>query len=56
MVAADGGGGAGRYKRYRYTDSGVSPRVFPGTKGYQYIAASDEHMEGGMMAMYQVQP
>ena len=25
----------------------MSPRVLPGTKGYEYIAASDEHMEGG---------
>ena len=47
MVAADGGAAPGKYKRYAYTASGVSPRVLPGTKGYQYIAASDEHMEGG---------
>jgi len=47
MIAADGGAGEGAYKRYRYTDSGVSPRVLPGTKGYQYIAATDEHMESG---------
>ncbi len=47
MMAADGGVAAGRYKRYAYTDSGVSPRALPGMKGYQYIAASDEHMESG---------
>ena len=47
MVAADGGVAAGRYKRYAYTDSGVSPRAFPGMKGYQYTAATDEHMENG---------
>ena len=47
MMAADGGVAEGRYKRYAYTDSGVSPRVLPGTKGYQYIAATDEHMESG---------
>ncbi len=47
MMAADGGAAAGRYKRYAYTASGVSPRVLPGRKGYQYIAATDEHMEGG---------
>ncbi len=47
MMAADGGATAGRYKRYAYTSSGVSPRVLPGTKGHQYIAATDEHMESG---------
>ncbi len=47
MVAADGGVAAGPYRRYTYTDSGVSPRAFPGMKGYQFIAATDEHMESG---------
>ncbi len=47
LVAADGGSAQGRFKRYAYTASGVSPRVLPGTKGYQYTAATDEHMEGG---------
>lgn len=47
LVAADGGVPEGRYKRYAYTDSGVSPRAFPGMKGYQFIAATDEHMENG---------
>jgi 2-oxoglutarate ferredoxin oxidoreductase subunit alpha len=47
MMAADGGLAHGEFKRYAYTESGVSPRVLPGTKGYQYIAATDEHMEGG---------
>ncbi len=47
MMAADGGVAEGRYKRYAYTDSGVSPRALPGMKGYQYIAATDEHMESG---------
>jgi len=47
MTAADGGVAEGRYKRYAYTDSGVSPRAFPGMKGYQYTAATDEHMENG---------
>ncbi len=44
MVAADGGE-TKDYKRYRYTESGVSPRALPGMKGYQFIAATDEHME-----------
>ncbi len=47
LMAADGGSAQGSFKRYAYTASGVSPRVLPGTKGYQYIAATDEHMESG---------
>ncbi|HEV2317183.1 MAG TPA: 2-oxoacid:acceptor oxidoreductase subunit alpha [Thermoplasmata archaeon] len=35
------------YLRYRYTDSGVSPRAFPGQKGLNYVAGSDEHDEKG---------
>jgi len=46
MMAADGGPVSG-FRRYRHTDSGVSPRAFPGMKGYQHIAATDEHMESG---------
>jgi len=35
------------FKRYEITESGVSPRALPGTKGYQFIGATDEHMESG---------
>ena len=35
------------FKRYKVTDSGVSPRVLPGTPGGTYIANSDEHDEEG---------
>ncbi|TLZ44098.1 MAG: 2-oxoacid:acceptor oxidoreductase subunit alpha [Methanobacteriota archaeon] len=46
MMATDGGvGNAKEYKRYQITDSGVSPRALPGTKGFQHVAATDEHME-----------
>src|SRR2546427_3668779 len=33
------------FKRYRLTESGVSPRAIPGMKGYEFVAATDEHME-----------
>ncbi|HEY7587800.1 MAG TPA: 2-oxoacid:acceptor oxidoreductase subunit alpha [Thermoplasmata archaeon] len=46
MMAADGGH-TERYERYKFTESGVSPRVLPGTKGHEYIAATDEHLENG---------
>ncbi|MFN7105919.1 MAG: 2-oxoacid:acceptor oxidoreductase subunit alpha [Pyrobaculum sp.] len=35
------------YKRYKITESGVSPRSIPGTPGGMYIATSDEHDERG---------
>ena len=33
------------YKRYEDTDTGVSPRAFPGTEGCEHVAATDEHDE-----------
>jgi 2-oxoglutarate ferredoxin oxidoreductase subunit alpha len=39
----------GTYKRFAFTDSGVSPRVLPGTEGTAYVAASDEHDEAGVL-------
>jgi 2-oxoacid:acceptor oxidoreductase, alpha subunit len=35
------------YLRYRYTDSGISPRIFPGAKEGFAAADSDEHDELG---------
>ncbi|MCI4336817.1 MAG: 2-oxoacid:acceptor oxidoreductase subunit alpha [Thermoplasmata archaeon] len=35
------------YKRYQYTESGVSPRAFPGQAGLNWVAGSDEHDEKG---------
>src|SRR5438876_369740 len=35
------------FKRYLHTESGVSPRAIPGMKGYQFVGATDEHMENG---------
>src|SRR5207302_9347889 len=46
MMAADGGT-AKDFKRYEITESGVSARALPGTKGFQFIGATDEHMESG---------
>jgi 2-oxoglutarate ferredoxin oxidoreductase subunit alpha len=35
------------FKRYRFTDNGISPRIIPGTKKGIYTATSDEHDEEG---------
>jgi len=37
----------GRYLRYEYTESGVSPMAIPGTDGGQYVATGLEHNEAG---------
>ncbi len=37
----------GDYLRYKYTESGVSPRAFPGQPGLNYVAGSDEHDQKG---------
>src|SRR5271157_6321644 len=36
-----------RYRRYLDTESGVSPRAFPGQAGLNHITLSDEHDEWG---------
>jgi 2-oxoglutarate/2-oxoacid ferredoxin oxidoreductase subunit alpha len=35
------------FKRYRFTEDGISPRVFPGTKGGVHTTSSNEHGEDG---------
>jgi 2-oxoglutarate/2-oxoacid ferredoxin oxidoreductase subunit alpha len=37
------------YKRYLFTESGVSPRAIPGIPGYTHTVATDEHMEDGVL-------
>src|SRR5439155_2113972 len=35
------------YLRYKDTPTGISPRVYPGTKNASFVSASDEHNERG---------
>lgn len=37
----------GRFKRYEFSEDGVSTRAIPGTAGTEFIAPSDEHNEYG---------
>lgn len=37
------------YKRYKFTDSGISPRAVPGVPGHIHTVATDEHMEDGVL-------
>ncbi|MCX7751768.1 MAG: 2-oxoacid:acceptor oxidoreductase subunit alpha [Blastocatellia bacterium] len=39
----------GKYKRYAFTRSGVSPRALPGTEGAAHVAATDDHDEEGIL-------
>lgn len=38
----------GAFKRYAITDSGISPRSFPGMKNGRYCALTNEHEETGL--------
>lgn len=39
--------GIDNYRRYMFTDNGISPRLIPGTPGHLVCADSDEHDEYG---------
>jgi 2-oxoglutarate ferredoxin oxidoreductase subunit alpha len=39
----------GSYKRYKITESGISPRAVPGVPGHTHTAATDEHEEDGVL-------
>jgi 2-oxoglutarate ferredoxin oxidoreductase subunit alpha len=39
----------GGYKRYEFTESGVSPRAIPGTPGFAHVVATDDHDEDGVL-------
>jgi len=48
-TAASRPNGDSVYKRYKITQSGISPRAIPGVAGYTHTAASDEHDEDGVL-------
>ncbi len=37
----------GEYRRFQLTETGVSPRIFPGTPGHEHITTGLEHNERG---------
>src|SRR6202049_2177489 len=43
LIPEANGNGANGYKRYLFTDSGVSPRAIPGVPGHMHPVATDEH-------------
>jgi 2-oxoglutarate ferredoxin oxidoreductase subunit alpha len=48
-TAASGTQSNGGYKRYKITESGISPRAVPGVPGHTHTAATDEHEEDGVL-------
>ncbi len=38
-----------RYQRYKFTETGISPRAMPGLPGYEHIVATDEQDEDGVL-------
>lgn len=48
-LVASWSGENGKYKRYAFTPSGISPRALPGTANTIHVAASDEHDEEGIL-------
>jgi 2-oxoglutarate ferredoxin oxidoreductase subunit alpha len=48
-LITEAGDEADNYERYKFTDSGISPRALPGIPGYEHVVASDEHMPDGVL-------
>ena len=48
-ASPSGPDGDGVYKRYKISESGISPRAVPGVPGHMHTAASDEHDEDGVL-------
>src|SRR5271169_4884048 len=49
LITSNGSGEHESYKRYKITESGVSPRAIPGLPGYTHTVSSDEHDEDGVL-------
>jgi 2-oxoglutarate/2-oxoacid ferredoxin oxidoreductase subunit alpha len=41
----EGANPSGEYNRYKFTDTGISPRAVAGLEGYVHVVATDEHEE-----------
>ena len=39
----------GKYKRYKFTESGISPRALPGTANTLYVSPTDDHDEESIL-------
>lgn len=48
-LVSEWNGQNGKYKRFAFTQSGISPRALPGTANAMYVAGTDEHDEEGVL-------
>jgi len=39
----------GKYRRFKFTESGISPRAYPGTPDTLYVSATDDHDEESIL-------
>jgi 2-oxoglutarate ferredoxin oxidoreductase subunit alpha len=49
LITSNGADEHEAYKRYKITESGVSPRAIPGVPGHTHTVSSDEHDEDGVL-------
>jgi 2-oxoglutarate/2-oxoacid ferredoxin oxidoreductase subunit alpha len=49
ITSADSTNGQNVSKRYKITESGISPRAIPGVPGHVHTVATDEHDEDGVL-------
>jgi 2-oxoglutarate ferredoxin oxidoreductase subunit alpha len=49
LIATPNGNNGHQFKRYAFTENGVSPRSLPGMEGLTHVAASDEHDDTGAL-------
>jgi 2-oxoglutarate ferredoxin oxidoreductase subunit alpha len=49
ITSADSTSSRNAYKRYKITESGISPRAIPGVPGHVHTVATDEHDEDGVL-------
>src|SRR5262245_9867405 len=49
ITSADSTNGQNAYKRYKITESGISPRAILGVPGHVHTVATDEHDEDGVL-------
>src|SRR3989442_7791190 len=54
ITSANGNGADGVYKRYKITESGISPRAIPGVPGYTHTAGANQHHEKRVLISDQV--
>ena len=48
-IITEDNGSDENYQRFKITESGISPRALPGTRGHVHVVATDDHDEDGVL-------